>query len=495
MRFPLRNRPQAFLLGLLAGALLLVVVPSGWLFRDPPSKGAMGAAGARRYACPMFCTMQDAPGTCPVCGMEMAPVTDQGEQVRLDAHQRYMVGVRTAAVERSVAVHRVRALGKIRHDERREGSVTAWVGGRLERLFVDFTGVTVAEGAKVAEIYAPELVSAQDELISARRTWEAARRSESPAAEALRRNARNVYDATRRRLRLLGLPDATLDAIEEGGEARDHLDIYANVGGTVIQKHVGAGDYVKTGQPLFTVVGLSNVWAVLDVFEQDAGAVFIGQQVDVAVPSLPGETFRGFVSFVDPVLDEQRRVVRVRVDLPNEDGRLKPGTFVDAHVLVELTSEGRVHDPIPPGAWYSPTHPFHFQAEPGTCPHSGVALVQKPGDPAGRTEAGPVLLAPRSAVLEGGDRQLVYVMTQEPGPVEDGRERWPAIYEPREVRTGFRVGDRVVVLAGLEETDLVVTRGQFLIDSQLQLTGKPSLMIPEAAGARAATDPHAGHGH
>ena len=115
-------------------------------------------------------------------------------------------------------------------------------------------------------------------------------------------------------------------------------------------------------------------------------------------------------------------------------------------------------------------------------------------DPSSGQRPGKVLLIPRSAVLDGGDRKLVYVMTQEPGPIKDGEERWPAIYGPREVETSFRVGDEIVVLRGLDDGDEVVTRGQFLIDSQLQLTGKPSLMIPEAAGAPA--DPHAGHaGH
>jgi len=293
-------------------------------------------------------------------------------------------------------------------------------------------------------------------LITARKTRDEAAAAEGNLSADMLRNAENVYQAARRRLLLLGMSEAVVDEIESEGKARDHLDILANVGGTVVKKLVDTGDYVKTGQVLFAVVDLSVVWAMLDVFEHDAGAVFLGQRVEVEVPSLPGEIYHGIVAFVDPVLDEQRRVVRVRVDLPNGDGRLKPGAFVDADVLVGLTSDGRVVDP-----------------------GSG----EKPGTP---------LLAPRSAVLDGGERKLVYVMKQPPGPMKDGEERWPAIYEPHEVKTGFRVGDDVVILSGLEEGDQVVVRGQFLLDSQLQLTGKPSLMIPEAAGGVVA-DPHAGH--
>lgn len=457
MKTLFQQRPAlVFAAGVVLGALVLGLLPSSWLFRPAPQHADAGGGDGRRYACPMFCTMADAPGECPVCGMDMEPVTDTGSQVILGRRDRYQAGIRTAVVERRAAVHRTRALGKIRYDQRREGQVTAWVSGRLDRLFVDFEGVEIRVGDKVAEIYAPELVTAQEELISARRMRDEAAAAEGTLAADLLRNAESVYRATRRRLLLLGMPEAVLDAIESEGEARDHLDVRANVGGTVVKKRVETGDYVKTGQVLFEVVDLSVVWAMLDVFEQDAGAVLVGQRVEVEVPSLPGETLHGLVAFVDPLLDERRRVVRVRVDLPNGDGRLKPGMFVDANVLVELGSDGRVVDPT-----------------------SG----DEPGTP---------LLAPRSAVLDGGHRRLVYVMKQPPGPVENGEERWPAIYQPREVETGYRVGDDVVILSGIYEGDEVVVRGQFLLDSQLQLTGKPSLMIPEGAGGTSAGS-HAGH--
>ena len=438
MRFAALPRSAVLLAGLCLGALALFLAPSSWLFRDAPARGDASHASGRRYACPMFCTMDDEPGTCPVCGMDMEPIEDHGTQVRLDARQRSMAGVRTETVVRRLALYRVRALGKIRHDERREGQITAWVSGRIDKLLVDFTGVEVQAGQKIAEIYAPELVSAQEELLSAASALKDARAAEGPRAEDVLRNAEAIHAAVRRRLLLLGMPESVVQQIEDSGVARDHLEIVANVGGTVIEKRVETGDYVKTGDTLFRVVDLKRVWGMLDVFEQDAGSVFLGQEVEVEVPSLPGEVFRGRIAFVDPVLDERRRVLRVRVDLPNESGRLKPGAFIDAHVLVELDADGHVVDPA-----------------------------------TGRASA-PVLLVPHSAVLDGGDRQLVYVMKQPPGPVKDGQERWPAIYEPREVRVGFRVGDQRVVLSGLAEGDDVVTRGQFLIDSQLQLTGKPS---------------------
>jgi Cu(I)/Ag(I) efflux system membrane fusion protein len=447
MRHPL----VALTAGLLLGALLLVLVPSDWLFRDVPTDTGQMASDGRKYACPMFCTMADAPGVCPVCGMDMEPIVDQGDKVPLGARERFMAGVRTEVVRLESGIHRLRALGHVRHDERRMGHITAWVSGRLDKLFVDFTGATVEAGDRVAEIYAPELVSAQEELLTASKAAAAA----AGTSKELQQNARSLHAAARRRLLLLGLPETFVAAIEREGMARDRVEIQANVGGTVLAKRVNPGDYVKTGETLFTVVDLGVVWAMLEVFEEDAGSVFVGQTVEVEVPSLPGEMFTGRVSFVDPVLDTKRRVVRVRVDLANKEGRLKPGTFVDARILVELTSSGSVHDP------------------------------------AGATIRGDVLVIPRDAILDGGDRKLVYVMSQEPGPEKDGVERWPAIYEPREIRTGFRIGDGVVVLSGLEEGDEVVTRGQFLIDSQLQLTGKPSLMNPEAAAAP--IDPHAGH--
>ncbi len=449
-------RPLPMLaLGLASGALLLALLPSSWLFRPPPAAAHAHASDGRRWACPMFCTMSDKPGLCPVCGMTMEPVVDQGEKIPLKKRERAMIGIRTSLVRRARGVHRLRALGRIGYDEGLMGHVTAWVGGRLDKLYVEFTGTHVAKGEKIAEIYAPELVSAQEELLSARRAWDEAARSASGAAGELRAHAAAIHAAARRRLRLLGLPETLVAAIESDGRARDTLAIQANVGGTVLRKRVNTGDYVKTGASLFDVVDLSKVWVQLEVFEEDAGSVFIGQQVEVEVPGLPGEIFRGPVSFVDPVLDEKRRILRVRVELPNPDGRLKPGAFVDAHILVALMADGRVFDPTGGGA------------------------------------PGSVLLLPRSAVLDSGDRKLVYVMTQEADEEDPGNERWPAVYEPREIRTGLRVGEDLVVLGGLEEGDAVVTRGQFLLDSQLQLTGKPSLMNPEASAAP--MDPHAGH--
>lgn len=459
-----RARGLAFVGGVLAGALVLGVMPSTWLFREPQTRGATPGATRERYACPMFCTMAGEPGTCPVCGMEMELVVDQGERVPLNAHERYMAGIRTAPVARRLAEHRVRALGRIAHDERREARVTAWVAGRIDALHVDFTGTTVAVGERVAMLYAPELLAAQEELLTAHRALRAAKEAQGPRAAERLADARTLHAAVRRRLALLGMPEATLDEIERADVAHDHVEVLSAAEGTVVRKWVQAGDYVRTGDPLLTVVDLGKVWALLEVFEEDAGAVRVGQAVEVRVPGLPGDLWEGRVAFVDPMLDPQRRILRVRVDLENPHGRLRPGLFAEAHVRVELTADGRVHDPAP----------------------AAGAPVTTPG---------PVRLVPRSAILEGGGgRAIAFVMTQAPGSAgPDGVERWPAIYEPREVRTGHRVGSEVVVLSGLEEGEFVVLRGQFLLDSQLQLTGKPSLMIPEAAGARAEADPHAGH--
>ncbi len=452
MSAPVNRSWIGLVVGLCVGALAVAATPHSWLFRDAPNQVDASLGDGRKYACPMFCTMKDAPGTCPVCGMDMEPVVDEGRQVRLGHRERFMAGVRTAVVVRTEGVHRLRALGHIRRDERLESQVTAGVGGRLERLFVDFTGDTVVKGQRVASIYAPELVAAQEELLSAKHALDEI----DKASDSLLEGAASIYKASKRRLELLGVPESFIAAVERDGKARDHVDLVAHVAGTVFGKSVSVGDYVKTGSNLFSVVDLSTVWAMLDVFEEDAGAVFVGQRVEVAVPSLPGEVFRGTISFVDPLLDTKRRVVRVRVDLPNPTGRLKPGAYVDASVLVSLSRGGQVLDP---------------------------KAKQPPGH---------VLTVPRSAVLDGGDRKIVYVMTQEAGPLENGENRWPAIYEPREIKTGFRIRDSLVVLDGLEEDEEVVTRGQFLIDSQLQLTGKPSFMLPEAAAAPA--DPHAGHG-
>jgi Cu(I)/Ag(I) efflux system membrane fusion protein len=318
--------------------------------------------------------------------------------------------------------------------------------------------------------------------------------SQGPGFDGLRQSLNAAVQAGKRKLILLGMPTAVAEEVTTDRKVRDHLTIYSTVAGTVVEKHVDTGNYVKTGQPMFTVVDLDEVWVMLEVFEEDAGAVRLGQKVDVTVPSLPGEVFHGTVSFIDPYLEERLRVAKVRVNLENPERKLRPGAFVNAEIRVELTAEGAVHDPIAPGMWYSPMHPEIVSGEAGQCPICGMDLIQKPGDPEDATKPGPVLTVPRSAILDGGIRRLVYVQVQPPGPDSDGEEQWPAIYEPREVETGFRIHDDMVVLSGLAAGDSVVTRGQFLIDSQLQLTGRPSLMAPQgAASTDGAADPHGAH--
>ena len=351
---------------------------------------------------------RSAPGTCPVCGMDMEPVTDGGTQVALGARDRFMAGVRTASVERRQAVHRIRALGKIRYDERREGQVTAWVSGRLDRLFVDFTGVEVG---RRREDRRDLRARARDRPGGA--PLRAAYRATRPAVGE--REGRGACAQRRGRLpggsQALAPPrhgcgDRGRDRGERGrSRSPRHPRQRRRNGG-----RRSASTPATTSRPasvLFDVVDLSTVWAMLDVFEEDAGAVFLGQRVEIEVPSLPGEVYarRDLVRRPRPRRAAPRRA-GARRPLDNRDRRLKPGSFVDAEILVDLTAGG------------------------------GVV------DPATGAQPGPVLLVPRSAVLEGGDAEAR--LRHEAAARAHGERRRALagdLRAPARCGLGLRVGD------------------------------------------------------
>lgn len=245
---------------------------------------------------------------------------------------------------------------------------------------------------------------------------------------------RDVEDA-RDRLRLLGLDAARTAALEQRGRVEDHLTIPAPLDGTVIERLAAAGDYVQTGQAVYRVADLSHLWVRLEVYESDLQWLAIGQTATFTTQAHPGETFAGTVAFIDPVLNERTRTVGVRVDVPNPDGRLKRGMFVRG------TIQARVQDDDP-------------------------------------------LVIPATAPLLTGTRAVVYVQL----PDADR-----PTFEPRDVTLGPRAGDWYVVRDGLGEGQLVVTHGSFKIDSELQIRGRPSMMLPR--GGRPPAHDHGASDH
>ena len=230
-------------------------------------------------------------------------------------------------------------VGKVAVDETQVRSITAWVAGRIDRLYVDYTGVRVEEGDHIAYLYSPKLLTAQEELIQALRTRERLVDSGASIGQT------TLVAAAREKLRLFGLKEEQIERIEREGRASDHLTIYAPTGGVVIEKHLSEGAYVQTGTPIYTIADLSRLWIELRAYESDLSWIHYGQAVEFSAEAYQGEVFSGQISFVDPVLDERTRTVRVRVNVANEQGRLKPGMLVWAVARAEVGGQRACHIP------------------------------------------------------------------------------------------------------------------------------------------------------
>ena len=315
---------------------------------------------------------RDGPGKCPICGMDLVPVKKSAGGVRtvsISSDAMKMMNIQTVPVTHRYVTAEVRMVGKIDYDETRLAHVTAWVSGRLDRLFVDFTGVQVNKGDHMVSIYSEELYTAQEELISA--TQSKAERPSSRFIEPI-----DLAESAREKLRLLGITEKQIQEIEERGKPDDHVTIYSPVGGIVVQKLRQEGDRVRTGDRIYTVADLTHLWVQMDAYESDLMWLRYGQRVEFTTEAYPGEVFHGKVAFINPVLNEMTRTVKVRVNVSNEDGRLKPEMFVRAVVSSSVASGGRVLDASLAGKWISPMHPEIVKDEPGNCDICGMPLVR-----------------------------------------------------------------------------------------------------------------------
>ncbi|MGD2175569.1 MAG: efflux RND transporter periplasmic adaptor subunit, partial [Candidatus Brocadiaceae bacterium] len=420
-------------------------------------------------------------GLCPICKMPLIPL--QGRQDEPESGLRRfattaagaaLMEIQAAPVERRFVQARVRLVGKVSLDEGRVRHITAWVGGRIERLYADFTGTTVRAGDHMVELYSPELIAAQEELLQAHRT---ARRMEDGGGASVLGSAANTVEAAREKLRLLGLSPDQIRTLQQDGDVGDRLAIHAPIGGTVVEIHAREGEYLQTGARIYTIADLRSLWVKLEAYEADLQWLRYGQQVTFTTEAYPGETFLGRIAFISPVVDPATRTVKVRVNLPNPEGRLKPDMLVRGIAQATAASGGRVVAPGLAGKWISPMHPEIVKDAPGRCDICGMDLVpaeQLGYAAAGPAEATPPLVVPASAVLVTGTRAVVYV--------EDPDAERPT-FEGREVVLGPRAGDHYIIEHGLSEGERVVVRGNFKIDSALQIRARPSMMAPEPGAA------------
>lgn len=429
---------------------------------------------------------QNEPGRCPICSMDLIPMKEDvgGKAVaslKLGDRARQLASVETMDVGYRELTKSIYTVGKINYDESKVSHVTSWIGGRIDKLYVNFTGTIVQKGEHLVYIYSPELVSAQDEYLIA---YKGLNTLEKSSIQETVSGSVSLLENTRDKLLLWGITEDQIKKLEQTQKAETYLTIYAPSGGTVINKNIFEGMYVKTGHRLFTIADLSRVWLYLDIYEYDIPWIMYGQDVEVSTESFPGEIFHGTVVFIDPFLGEDTRTVRVRVNMDNRDGKLKPGMFANAVIKAMFGANGIIFDPDIAGKYMCPMHPDILSNQPEDCQECGMRLEPvgkrkqsdfgKKGIDIGISESSlpnhqGVLAVPHSAVLYTGLRNLVYVEKEEGN------------YEPREVELGPKADGYYHVISGLKYGERIVTNGNFLIDSQMQLLGKPSLLFPEGS--------------
>ena len=445
-----------------------------------------GSPTAQRWYCSMHPQIiRDHPGKCPLCGMDLVPMPADlaarvnPRQLAVTEDAAALMDIETSPVQRKFVSVEVRMVGKIDYDETLVKNISAWVPGRIDRLYVDFTGITVSKNDHMVDLYSPELISAQAELIQAAK---AAAELKDKTPSLFGGSTLATLDAAREKLRLLGLNQEQIQKIEQGGKALTHITIYSPIGGIVIGKNATEGMYVQTGTPIYTVADLSKLWVKLDAYESDLPWICYGQQVEFTTESSPGEVFKGIISFINPVLDPTTRTVKLRVNVENPDGRLKPGMFVRAVVRSAVAQGGKVMAPSMAGKWICPMHPNVIHDGPGKCEVCGMSLVtaESLGYTVEETAKAPLVI-PASAPLITGTRAVVYVRVPDVNV---------PTFEGREVVLGPRAGDYYIVKSGLSEGEIVVTKGNFKIDSDLQIQAKPSMMNPEGEKA---SPGHSGH--
>jgi Cu(I)/Ag(I) efflux system membrane fusion protein len=323
------------------------------------------------------------------------------------------------------------------------------------------------------DLYSPELISAQEELLQA---LEAVKNVQDTQLSVMREMTESTVIAAREKLRLWGLKAEQIEKIERTGKVQDHVTIYAPSGGIVIHKNALERMYVQTGTRIYTIADLSQVWVKMDAYESDLEWLRYGQEVEFTTVSYPGSVFKGTISFIDPILNDRTRSVKIRINVSNADGRLKPGMFVKAAVRANVAAGGRIMEAALAGKWICPMHPEVVKSNPGKCDVCQMPLVttESLGYASDDPEvAQKPLVIPVSAALVTGTRAIVYVQV----PDTD-----KPTFEGREIVLGPRAGDYYLVRSGLNEGELVVVKGNFKIDSSLQIMAKPSMMTPEGAG-------------
>ena len=311
--------------------LILLGVALGWLVKPSGETSQeaghdhLGTLTDQLWTCSMHPQIKlNEPGDCPICGMDLIPVASNSSSgnsnplaFEMTPEAVAMANVSTTIVGGTDAKGDLFLTGKIQADERENAAITAKFPGRIEKLYVTFTGEQVRVGQRLASIYSPELLTAQRELIEAVKT-----KASFP----------ELYQAAKEKLKLWKLNEAQISEIEKSGQVKDKIDILAEFSGVVTQRNIAVGDYVSTGQVLFNVVDLSRLWVLMDAYESDLPFIKVGNEVNFNVAGIPGENFKAKVTYIDPMIDPNTRAASIRAEVLNRQSNLKPEMFVTARI-------------------------------------------------------------------------------------------------------------------------------------------------------------------
>ncbi|MEQ9364262.1 MAG: efflux RND transporter periplasmic adaptor subunit [Leptospirales bacterium] len=450
------------------GAAVLVIAVGAYgsyqyLKSEPSGSTSAVRAGKTLYTCSMHPhIIRDEPGSCPICGMELTPfhdhsdhggegagsfqsetqssetagvgvgearepaagIKDKSLMIRVDAEQIQKMGIVTDIVQKKSIAREIRSFAHIDYNESAEALMNSRVDGWVEKLYARFTGQAVKRGQALAAIYSPELVSTQEEYL------QLYQRAQTLESEAARKEMGRLLEAARNRLRNWNITPAQIKRIETSGKAQRLLTLYSPYSGVVVEKMVTEGAHVKAGTDLFKIVDLRTVWAYVHVPEKDMPFVSLNMPARMEIPQLPGKEFNGTVSFVFPFMDAESRDLKVRLSFRNPGFQLKPGMYATIMFDKRLSGEQ--------------------------------------------------LVAPSSAVIRSGTREVVFVY------------HGAGAFEAREVRTGVADGHSgIQILSGVSEGEAVAVSGQFLLDSESRLQE----VMRKMRGGREGVTPPAAGGH
>ncbi|WP_372365442.1 efflux RND transporter periplasmic adaptor subunit [Candidatus Uabimicrobium sp. HlEnr_7] len=385
---------------------------------------------------------------CPICFMDLVPVYSGGNEVGASEISLTESALKLAKIKAEPVLYRkliytLRMVGKVDYDETKVTNINLWTPGKskLEKMFVAFTGANVKKGTPLVEVYSPDLIAAQGEYLSAYSSYKTL--TEDSHLQGMGDN----LEASKRKLIDLGMTETQITSLKKKENLEQTTIIYSPVTGTVVGKLVNEGEWHSRGMSIYRIANLSEVWVKLDAYETDINWVRNGQKVEFETEAYPGKIFKGKVAFIDPFLNTTTRTIRLRVNVTNPHGELKPGMFVRASIKVRVAEGGNIV-----------TKKYN----------------KKPTKIRSR-----VLAIPHTAPLITGKRAVVYIQKEKKKYDSKGNAKvTQRLYSAVEVELGPRAGDYYVVLSGLEEGQVVVSQGAFKIDSALQIMAKPSMMNP-----------------